>query len=85
MSAAIPGFEYSSWYAMYAPRQTPTAVIARINALLQQTLKDPELVGKIEPHGMELVPTGPEEVEAWVRRDEDKWRSVIQKAGITLD
>lgn len=85
MSAAIAGFEYSSWYAMYAPRQTPTAVITRINGLLQQALKDPELVGKIEPHGMELVPTGPEEVEAWVRRDEDKWRSVIQKAGITLD
>lgn len=85
MSAAIPGFEYSSWYAMYAPRQTPTAVITRINGLLQQALKDPELVGKIEPHGMELVPTGPEEVEAWVRRDEDKWRAVIQKAGITLD
>lgn len=85
MSAAIPGFEYSSWYAMYAPRQTPTAVITRINGLLQQALKDPELVGKIEPHGMELVPTGPEEVEAWVRRDEDKWRAVIQKAGIILD
>lgn len=85
MSAAIPGFEYSSWYAMYAPRQTSTAVVARINALLQQVLKDPELVGKIEPHGMELVPTGPEEVDAWVRRDEEKWRAVIQKAGITLD
>lgn len=85
MSVAIPGFEYSSWYAMYAPRQTPAAVIARINVLLQQALKDPELVGKIEPHGMELVPTGPEEVEAWVRRDEEKWRAVIQKAGITLD
>ena len=85
MSAAIPGFEYSSWYAMYAPRQTPTAVVTRINGLLQQALKDPELSGKIEPHGMELVPTGPEEVDTWVKRDEDKWRTVIQKAGITLD
>jgi len=34
---------------------------------------------------MELVPTGPEEVDTWVKRDEDKWRTVIQKAGITLD
>ena len=85
MSATIPGFEYSSWYAMYAPRQTPSPTVARINALLQQALKDPELAGKIEPHGMELMPSGPEEVDAWVKRDEDKWRAVIQKAGITLD
>ena len=85
MSATIPGFEYSSWYAMYVPRQTPSAVVARINALLQQALKDPDLVSKIEPHGMELMPTGPEEVDTWVKRDEDKWRTVIQKAGITLD
>ena len=85
MSATIPGFEYSSWYAMYVPRQTPSAVVARINALLQQALKDPDLMSKIEPHGMELMPTGPEEVDTWVKRDEDKWRTVIQKAGITLD
>ena len=85
MSASIPGFEYSSWYAMYVPRQTPSPVVARINTLLQQALKDPDLVGKIEPHGMELMPTGPEEVDTWVKRDEEKWRTVIQKAGITLD
>lgn len=85
MSATLPGFEYSSWYAMYAPRQTPPAVMSRISASLQQVLKDPELKAKIEPHGMELMPTGPEEVTAWVKRDEDKWRAVIRKAGITLD
>ncbi|MFD0666680.1 Bug family tripartite tricarboxylate transporter substrate binding protein [Ramlibacter sp. MAHUQ-53] len=85
MSATLPGFEYASWYAMYAPRQTPTPVVARINALMQQVLKDPDLKARIEPHGMELVPTGPEEVATWVKRDEDKWRAVISKAGITLD
>lgn len=85
MSAAVPGFEYSSWYAMYTSRQTPTAVVTRINDLLQQTLKDSELAAKIELHGMELMPTGPDEVERWVKRDEEKWREVIQKAGISID
>jgi tripartite-type tricarboxylate transporter receptor subunit TctC len=85
MSEAVPGFEYSSWYAMYVSRQTPPAVVSRINALLQQTLKDSELAAKIELHGMELMPTGPDEVERWVKRDEEKWRAVIQKAGIKLD
>ena len=79
------GLALPSACRLQEPRQTPTAVVTRINGLLQQALKDPELSGKIEPHGMELVPTGPEEVDTWVKRDEDKWRTVIQKAGITLD
>ena len=85
MSATVPGFEYSSWYAMYVPRQTPSAVVSRMNTLLQQTLKDSELANKIEQHGMELMPSSPDEVERWVKRDEEKWRAVIQKAGISID
>lgn len=85
MSAVLPGFEYSSWYALYAPRQTPTPVVARINALVQQVLNDPALKSRIETHGMEVIPTGPDEVASWVRRDEDKWRAVITRAGISLD
>ncbi len=85
MSATLPGFEYSSWYALYAPRQTPSPVIARINALMLQVLKDPQLKSQIESHGMEVTPSGPDEVATWVKRDEDKWRAVIGKAGISLD
>lgn len=85
MSAALPGFDYTSWYAMYVPLKTPSAVVARINALMQQTLKDPGLAGRIEAHGMEPLPTGPEEVDVWVKRDQEKWGAVIRTAKITLD
>jgi tripartite-type tricarboxylate transporter receptor subunit TctC len=85
MSATLPGFDYSSWYAMYVPQATPTPVVASINATLQKTLKDPALGAKIEPHGLELVATSPDEVQTWVRNDTDKWGQIIRKAGITLD
>lgn len=85
MSAVLPGFDYTSWYAMYVPLKTPPAVVARINALMQQTLKDPALAKKIEAHGMEPLPTGPEEVNGWVKRDQDKWGAVIRAANISLD
>lgn len=85
MSATLPGFDYSSWYAMYVPLKTPPAVVERISALLQQTLKDPELARRIEAHGMEPLPTGPQEVGVWVRRDQQKWGEVIRSANISLD
>lgn len=85
MSAALPGFEYTTWYAMYAPLATPAPVVASINAALQKVLKDPALEAKIEPHGVELMPSSPEEVNAWVKRDTEKWSRIIRSAGITLD
>ncbi len=85
MSATLPGFEYTSWYAMYVPLGTPTSTVSTINAALGKVLKDPEVAGKIEPHGMELIPTAPQEVQAWVKRDTDKWGQIIQKAGITME
>lgn len=42
-------------------------------------------MAKIEPHGIELMASSPEEVNVWVRRDTEKWSRIIRNAGITLD
>ena len=85
MSATLPGFEYTTWYAMYAPAATPKALVDRINAVLRKALQDPALAARIEPHGTELLGSNPEEVLDWVRRDTDKWGRIIRDAGITID
>jgi tripartite-type tricarboxylate transporter receptor subunit TctC len=41
MSAALPGFEYTTWYAMYVPQATPTALVERINAALRRGAAGP--------------------------------------------
>lgn len=85
MSATLPGFEYTTWYAMYAPPATPRPLVERINAVLRKTLGDAALQQRIEPHGTELLSSGPDEVQDWVRRDTEKWGRIIREAGITLD
>ena len=85
MSTSLPGFEYTSWYALYAPVATPVPVVNAINAALQRVLKDPTLEAAIEPHGLELLPSSPDEVSGWVRKDTDKWSQIIRQANITLD
>ena len=85
MSAALPGFEYATWYAMYAPIATPKDVSDRINKALNQALKNSKLVEKVEAAGTELHPGSPEEVMQWTKRDQDKWSKVIQAAKISIE
>lgn len=85
MSAALPGFEYTTWYAMYVPQATPAALVERINAALRRALQDPATEARIEPHGVELLASSPEEVLVWVKRDTDKWGRIIRDARISID
>ncbi|MBK0392709.1 Bug family tripartite tricarboxylate transporter substrate binding protein [Ramlibacter algicola] len=85
MSATLPGFEYSSWYAMYVPAATPDPVVMKINAALQKVLKDPAVIEKIDPHGMETLPSTPDEVLQYVKKDTEKWGQIIRKANISLE
>lgn len=85
VSATLPGFDYTTWYAMYAPAATPRPLVDRINAVLRKALLDPALQARIEPHGTEMLASGPDEVLDWVKRDTDKWGRIIREAGISLD
>ena len=85
MSATLPGFEYSTWYAMYVPIDTPQALVLRINQALNQALRNPKLNDKVENAGTELHGGTIEDVMRWTTRDTEKWSQLIQAAKITVD
>ena len=85
MSATLPGYDYTTWYAMYAPLATPTPLVQRIQQALNQALRQPGLVSKIETAGTELHAGTAQDVQAWTQRDTDKWSRVIREARIAID
>lgn len=85
MSAALPGFDYTTWYALFAPAATPAPVVAQINAALNRVLNDAALQARIEPHGVELQPGTPEDVTTWTKRDSEKWSRIIREARISVE
>lgn len=85
IGTALPGFDYTTWYAMYVPIATPKPVVDSINAALSKALKNPALVTKIEAAGTELQAGSPEEVMAWTQRDTEKWSRVIKDAKIAVE
>ena len=85
IGSVVPGFEFTTWYGIYAPAATPTPVVDCIHAALAKVLKDPAMVAKLEAQGVALADSTPEQLSAIAQRDTEKWAKVIRAANISLD
>ena len=75
-------FEARSWNAIFAPKDTPPAVIATLNAALREVLDTPELRKRALELGIEARASTPEEILARLKDDIGKWAKVIERAGV---
>jgi tripartite-type tricarboxylate transporter receptor subunit TctC len=86
IEAGVPGFEMSSWQAVYAPKGTPKAIVQRLNAEIVKALKQPDVREKLGKQlGMELVGSTPEELAALMQREIPRWAALVKKSGATVD
>jgi tripartite-type tricarboxylate transporter receptor subunit TctC len=83
--SGVPGFQYTTWYALLAPAATPKEVIARINADSVKALSQPDMVQSLASQGAEPAPTSPEGLAKFMREEFEAWRKVIKAAGIRLE
>jgi tripartite-type tricarboxylate transporter receptor subunit TctC len=81
----IPGYDLVTWYGIFAPRRTPAPVIERLHAELLTILKSPEIAQVFAATGVEPAWTTPKELEAYMKAETERWRKVIQAAGIKLE
>ncbi|SHK10999.1 Tripartite-type tricarboxylate transporter, receptor component TctC [Roseomonas rosea] len=84
--AALPGYDASTWAGLLAPRGTPPAVVARLNAATNQALRDPTLQARLaELVDGDVVGGTPEALRALMVNEIARWRSLIQERGIAPD
>jgi len=85
--AGLPGFESTLWYAMWAPKGTPPAVIARLNAVMVETLADPAIKKRFDELGLQMPPRDrqtPDVLRAVQKADAERWWPFIKAAGIKV-
>lgn len=75
--AGLEGYDATFWFGMLAPAGTPQPIVKRLNVLLQEILKDPELAKITIRQGLNPVPSSPEELAALIRTEMDRWRDVV--------
>lgn len=79
--AGVRGYDVRTWAGLIAPRGTPPAVIATLNAAVQDTLKDPQIRARVETAvGGDVRGSTPAEMKALITREITKWNAVVERA-----
>ena len=81
IAESIPGFEATTWFAMFAPAGTPKPVIDRLNAEVLRVFRLPDVAERLKTLGLEAVLSSPEELSAYQASEITKWTKVVKESG----
>jgi tripartite-type tricarboxylate transporter receptor subunit TctC len=80
--SGVPGFEYVTWYGLFAPSKTPRAIVGRLHEAVVKALGKPELDHQLRTQGSEPRPTTPDELVKFMRAEHARWEKVVRTVGI---
>jgi tripartite-type tricarboxylate transporter receptor subunit TctC len=82
--AGFDGFPPAVWYGFLAPARTPAAVVAKLNAAINQQVKTPEVQAAFTKLGIETRSLTPPEFGELLLKERDRWAELAQQTGIKL-
>ena len=83
--SGVPGFEASSWFAIFAPAKTPKEIVDKINAEVRKAVQDPELQKRFADIGGEIRTYSPDDLRDFVKSELEKWAKVVKESGAKID
>ena len=84
LAATLPGFEAVAWYAIAAPPKTPRGIVDKINADVNEALRQPELQERLKKLSAEAFGGSVERTTRYMQEEVGRWGNVIKAAGVTL-
>ena len=85
IEAGVPGFEVTTWYALYAPAAVPKPIIAKLDADLVKTLDAREVRERLAQQGADPAPTSSEWLATFQKSEIAKWAKVVKDSGVTAE
>lgn len=82
IAASLPGFEFSGWIGLMAPKGLPPAVSATLVETVAKALRAPEILKAFETHGAVATATSPQEFRIFLARDIAQSKKAIELAGV---
>jgi len=82
MPEMVPGLTFVTWYGMVAPPKTPITIARKISAAIAEALKKPDVAQRIRDRSAEPAGSTPEEMEALLKEESERYGTVIRTVGI---
>jgi tripartite-type tricarboxylate transporter receptor subunit TctC len=81
-SGLLPGYDVTTWYGVFAPRDIPPAVVAKLNKTINEGLAEPAVQERLTKAGVVVRGSTPEEFGKHMEREYARWNAVREAAGI---
>jgi tripartite-type tricarboxylate transporter receptor subunit TctC len=81
----LPGYEFSSWYGVLAPRAVPGPRVVALNGHLRNALQSAEMEERFSRAGAEIIASTPEAFGKHLRAELAKWARVVKEAGLKAE
>jgi tripartite-type tricarboxylate transporter receptor subunit TctC len=83
--SGVPGYEMLNWLGLFAPINTPRAIVERLNSEALRIMRTPEVRDRLNAAGAEPSALATEEFSAFVKSEVEKWGKVVAATGMTAD
>jgi len=83
--AGVPGYEYYTWFGLWAPKGTPQPIVEKLHAEVQKALADPTVQQRIADTAGEPAHMALAEIDPFVKAEIAKWAEVVKRAGIKVE
>ena len=81
MAEFVPGFEATTWFALFAPANVPKPVIDKLNAEVVRVFRLPDVQDRLKTLGLDPVLSSPEELARYQAVEITKWAKVVKESG----
>ena len=85
IEAGLPGFVSVAWFGIAAPPKTSPDIAAKLSAAVAEVLKHPDVQKRLQDLSAEPVGSTPADMAAFMKEEVERWRRVIQGAGVKVD
>jgi tripartite-type tricarboxylate transporter receptor subunit TctC len=81
----MPDLQTENWYGMVAPANTPPTIVAALNRIATEAMRDPVVKEKLANQGAALIGDSPEHFHDFIGIEIEKWAKVIKDAGVAIE
>lgn len=83
--SGLPGYQFETWFIVFAPANTPQPIIDKLNGALNKALTSPQLKDKLVKDGFDPIPSTPAQAQTRLSQELASWNKLIKARGITAE